>query len=73
MQSPAIGHRLFDRVDSLGRRRVGLPSCFCATSIPIQAHSVPRLPRDFYFHFRVIKPESCRSGAGLTPLSRSFP
>lgn len=73
MQCPATGHKFIDRVDSLGRPRAGLTPSFAEPSLSIQTKSIPRLPRDFYFHFRAIEPVSRFSRAGPTPLSRSCP
>lgn len=73
MQCPATGRSFIDCVDSLGRLRAWLTPSFCAASLPIQTISIPRLPRDFYFRFRVIKPVSRLSRAGFTLLSRSLP
>lgn len=73
MQCPARGHSFIDCVDSLGRLRARLTLSFSAASLPIQTNSIPRSPRDFYFHFRVIEPVSRLSRAGLTLLSRSLP
>jgi hypothetical protein len=73
MQCPARSRSFIDCVDSLGRLRTGLTPSFSAASLPIQPNSIPRPPRDFYFHLRVIKPVSRLSRAGLTLLSRSVP
>ena len=73
MNCPATGRSFFDLVDSLGRLRAGLPSLVCAASTTEQIHSVPRLPRDFYFRFSVNHASNANRHAGSTLLSRSYP
>ena len=73
MPCPATIRGFIDCLDSLGRRRGEVTSAFSAPSLPIQNNSIPRPPRDFYFHFRVIEPVSRLSRAGLALLSRSCP
>jgi hypothetical protein len=73
MQCPAIGHFIFDRVDSLGRLRACLSPLFRVASLPIQANSIPRPSRDFYFPFPKNHAGNAARPAALTLLSRSFP
>jgi len=73
MQCPAGGHSFFDRVDSLGRLRADPTPLFSAATLSNQAHSIPRLSRDFYFPSSNNRAGNAVRFAGLTLLSRSFP
>ncbi len=73
MNCPAAGSSFFDRVDRFGRLRAGLPTRVFAAPITEQIHSVPRLPRDFYFRFSANHAGNADRPAGSTLLSRSFP
>lgn len=73
MQCPAGGHSYIGRVDSLGRLRADPTPLFSVATLPSRAHSVPRLPRDFYFQFSKNHAGIAVRPAGLTLLSRSFP
>lgn len=73
MQCPAKGRGFIDCVKSLAPQYARLTPPFSAASLPVQTNSIPCPPRDFYFHFRVIKPVSRLTRASLTLPSRSFP
>ncbi len=74
MRRPATGPNAFafDDVEGCGHVRARLTPA-CSAALPqIRTNSIPRPPRDFYFRFRVIKPVSRLSRAGLTVLPRSL-
>ena len=73
MRRPAKGPNAFDDVEGCGHVRARLTPPRSAALPKIRTNSIPRLSRDFYFHFRMIKPVSRLSRAGLTVLSRSLP
>jgi len=73
MQCPAGGHNFIDRVDSLVLLRAGSTPLFSVASHPIQSHSIPRSPRDFYFPSSKNHAGYAIRPAGFTLLSRSFP
>ena len=73
MQCPATGHSFPGRVDRFERLRADLTPLFTEASRSIQAHSIPRLSRDFYFPFPKNRTGNALGPAGFTLLSRSFP